>query len=381
MAFKFTPYKYGGLAAGFCLGSVPLLTAALTAPASSSLGIFLSGLLVMLGATGYGFGLFACIIAGGLLGVALVLLISYIIKSFKNRSKNLIQTHRFLKGNSMDEKYQLNIQQNPTEEKSIELMQQPPLATDKSNIHDIDNLLKWGEKIRKSVYEQVVNQKNVEIIKESLKENSQILVEKYKELALRYHPDKEPNLSQKTEKEEIFKTLQNAYGTVKKCWELALEGVDQSIFPRVGKSYPAEDITNTLLAEQNELLRMQIQLRKEYMENLKKAYDEVAAEMDVFIENEVNEMEKRIEHRLKNRFPHLCSNNDSNNKEPQQNSWSFLSYMGTFFSNISHSFSQTGNQTCISSQEAQEEKEQLSPLPSQSSFSCKPCNRHEESES
>src|SRR5688572_10102542 len=103
MATKESYAYYSSLVVCFGVSALTCVTVILTAPSASLLGIFLQGLLIALGATGYGFLVCGCVVVAGLLAVGLGLLAHHIIRAFQNKSQKLQDNTILIVGTKMEQ--------------------------------------------------------------------------------------------------------------------------------------------------------------------------------------------------------------------------------------------------------------------------------------
>lgn len=213
MIFELTSRKCLGLSA--CGASILIfLIVVFTAPSTSILGIFLQGLLIILGATGYGALLFGCALAIGLLGIGLGLLIDYTIQCLKNTSEKSADSRLIEMEKAMEEDQPLDFTEANTP---------TPLLFEKDDFKEIIKFEKWCMEIANLLYEETLKgNKETQTI---FQEKSQVLLKKYKALAFEYHPDKEPDNSKKASKTKAFQELGNVFEKTLKTWELALLGI------------------------------------------------------------------------------------------------------------------------------------------------------------
>jgi hypothetical protein len=292
MAFESTSYgDRWWLASYFCFGAFLFLMVILVPPSGSVVGIFLAGLLVTLGAIGYGAVCFGCLVAAGLLGVGLGLMIGYGSQYFKNRLKSS-QTHHNLSGEKMDEK----------NENQLTLSEERTTGLFSNQVGDFDAIKdfeQWGEEVRLSLYENTLKGEK-EAVEKILEENSKILVTKYKQLALKYHPDREPDISQKRWKTSAFQDFQKAYETINTHWTLALRGIDIEKHPvATDQSNNRQDNTSDLLKEQNTLLKELIETLKKYRQQISDFNSEYNIEMRAYFTQMKSELISEIKTEIK----------------------------------------------------------------------------------
>lgn len=158
--------------------------------------------------------------------------------------------------------------------------------TNLENLEDIKSFQEWGEVVRQDLYQKTLSGEET-AIKEILKDSSKSLVNTYKNLAKKYHPDRETETQQKIFNTEAFQKLGQVYNQIQKGWELALQGIDSANYFVAEQGEDKKQ--NELLKEQNNLLRDHISFLKEH----KKILDDMQKEINDFFstkdfKNQVN---------------------------------------------------------------------------------------------
>lgn len=267
MALKDSYDDYDALIIDFCLTALIFAPILLVPPAAVLLVIFLQGLLVALGitlgATVYGLVVVACIIAAGLLGLGLVLLINYTVNYFVNRSKD--PKNQDVTEANMEGKEALQV---------IAITESSSLLDDAHDINEnsdgIEQLKKFGQEIAIALYQKTLNKEDD--IEKFLQDNINILTARYKKLALKYHPDKGGQ-------EDQFKNLTDACEKIRKSWKLALYGVNPEQYPKdIDDPYLNQE---NLLKAHNALLEKCIALLEKLNEELDKRLDVIFSEENI----------------------------------------------------------------------------------------------------
>lgn len=278
MAFELTPRKGMGLGACFGVSLLIFLIVIFTAPSASALGILLSGLLILLGAAGYGAVVFICALAIGLLGVGLALLIDYMVDYFKNKSEPLPDSHLI----AIEEKIE-------EEARGLNFVETHTLLPEIDDLEEITEFENWGMEIAITLYEKALERN--QDIKVIFQNYSQELLKKYKALALKYHPDRELDESKKVSKTSAFQELGNVYERTFKAWELALSGIDPRP-TKIAESTPYKNYSATYTPLSEEEYRLWKEMVREEVRRFYAEFDREAFKAEILADVKA-ELQKR----------------------------------------------------------------------------------------